>query len=139
MLTDDYEQAVERKEKPEQKAIIFDDISYKGDLKKKQHGVISKLFCNGRHILVSTLVCSQKYTDLPTTLRENLNGCILFSCSNKQLDLIEQDHNYLANKKHFYEMFRQATDEKHSFFVINYTNDKEERYQDAGFNVLLNK
>jgi hypothetical protein len=136
MLTEDYEQAVENKEKPEQKLIIFDDISYKGDLKKKQHGVVSKLFCNGRHILVSTIVCSQKYTDLPTVLRENLNGCILFSCSNKQLDLIEQDHNYLNNKKLFNDMFRRATDEKHSFFVINYTNDKEERYQDAHFNII---
>ena len=136
MLTDDYEEAVANKMKPEQKLIIFDDISYKGDLKRKQHGIVSKLVCNGRHILVSTIVCSQKYTDLPTVLRENLNGCILFSCSNKQLDLIEQDHNYLNNKKHFYDMFRKATDEKHSFFVINYTNEKEDRYQNANFDVV---
>lgn len=135
MLAEDYKNSVENKETPTNKLIIFDDMSYSGALKNKTHGIIAKLFCNGRHILVSTLVTSQKYSDLLTTCRENLNGAILFSCSNKQLDLIEQDHNFLKNKKMFNDMFRDATKEKHSFFVVNYTNG-EDLYQDNNFNFI---
>jgi len=135
MLAEDYKNSVDSGEKPTNKLIIFDDMSYSGALKNKTHGIISKLFCNGRHILVSTLLTSQKYSDLLTTCRENLNGAILFSCSNKQLDLIEQDHNFLKNKKDFNNMFRDATKEKHSFFVVNYTNG-EDLYQDSNFNFI---
>jgi hypothetical protein len=135
MLAEDYKNSVESGEVPTNKLIIFDDMSYSGALKNKTHGIISKLFCNGRHILVSTLLTSQKYSDLLTTCRENLNGAILFSCSNKQLDLIEQDHNFLKNKKMFNDMFRDATKEKHSFFVVNYTNG-EDLYQDSNFNFI---
>jgi hypothetical protein len=135
MLAEDYKNSVESGEKPTNKLIIFDDTSHQGVLKNKQHGIISKLFCNGRHILVSTILTSQKYSDILTTCRENLNGAILFSCSNKQLDLIEQDHNFLKNKKDFNNMFRDATKEKHSFFVVNYTNG-EDLYQDSNFNFI---
>jgi len=135
MLAEDYKNSVESGEIPTNKLIIFDDMSYSGALKNKTHGIIAKLFCNGRHILISTLLTSQKYSDLLTTCRENLNGAILFSCSNKQLDLIEQDHNFLKNKKIFNDMFRDATKEKHSFFVVNYTNG-EDLYQDSNFNFI---
>lgn len=135
MLAEDYKNSVDSGEAPTNKLIIFDDMSYSGALKNKTHGIIAKLFCNGRHILVSTLITSQKYSDLLTTCRENLNGAILFSCSNKQLDLIEQDHNFLKNKKMFNDMFRDATKEKHSFFVVNYTNG-EDLYQDNNFNFI---
>lgn len=135
MLAEDYKNSVDSGEIPTNKLIIMDDLSYSGALKNKTHGIISKLFCNGRHILVSTLLTSQKYSDLLTTCRENLNGAILFSCSNKQLDLIEQDHNFLKNKKDFNNMFRDATKEKHSFFVVNYTNG-EDLYQDSNFNFI---
>ena len=135
MLAEDYKNSVDSGETPTNKLIIFDDMSYSGALKNKTHGIISKLFCNGRHILVSTLLTSQKYSDLLTTCRENLNGAVLFSCSNKQLDLIEQDHNFLKNKKDFNNMFRDATKEKHSFFVVNYTNG-EDLYQDSNFNFI---
>jgi len=135
MLAEDYKNSVESGEIPTNKLIIMDDLSYSGALKNKTHGIIAKLFCNGRHILISSILTSQKYSDLLTTCRENLNGAILFSCSNKQLDLIEQDHNFLKNKKDFNNMFRDATKEKHSFFVVNYTNG-EDLYQDNNFNFI---
>lgn len=136
MLAEDYKEAVENKMKPTNKLIIMDDMSYSGALKGKTHGIIAKLFCNGRHILISTILTSQKYSDLLTTCRENFNGAILFSCSNKQLDLIEQDHNFLKNKKEFIDMFKDTTNEPHSFFVVNYTNDFKGLYQNSSFDNL---
>jgi hypothetical protein len=138
MLQDEYEEAKEAGEKPQNKLIIFDDMSYNGALKAKQHGIINKIFSNGRHINLSIITTSQKYSDLLTSSRENANGAIFFNCSNKQLELIESDHNYLGSKKEFMNMFRKVMDEKHSFLVVNYTNPKEQRYLNKDFDVIIN-
>lgn len=136
MLQDEYEEAKANGEKPQNKLIIFDDMSYNGALKSKQHGIINKIMSNGRHINLSSIQTSQKYSDLLTSSRENANGAIFFNCSNKQLELIEADHNYLGSKKEFMNMFRNVMNEKHSFLVVNYTNPKEQRYLDKNFDVI---
>jgi hypothetical protein len=138
MLQDEYEEAKEAGEKPQNKLIIFDDMSYNGALKAKQHGIINKIFSNGRHINLSIITTAQKYSDLLTSSRENANGAIFFNCSNKQLKLIEADHNYLGSKKEFMNMFRKVMNETHSFLVVNYTNPKEQRYLDKNFDVIIN-
>lgn len=113
--------------------VLFDDMSFGGALKKKQHGAIAKLFCNGRHINCSTIITAQKYSDVATVCRENNTGCILFASTDKQLDLISDDHNYLESKKDFKKMFKEATKEKHAFLVVNYSNPVSERYLDSDF------
>ena len=139
ILQEEYEEAIDQGEKPEHKLIIMDDIAYSGDLKAMSFGIISKMACNGRHSLINFIITAQKYTQIPTVLRENANCSIFFSCSNKQLALIEEDHNFLSNKKQFYDMFREATGEKHSFFVVNYTNPKDEMYQNSEFEIITPK
>jgi len=136
MLEHDYREAVDNQRKPTPKLILLDDMSFGGQLKGKTHGIIAKLFCNGRHINVSTIVTSQKYTDILTTCRENATGLILFNCTDKQIELISDDHNYLESKKDFKRMFRDATNQKHSFMVVNYTNNPSERYLDKNFKPL---
>lgn len=136
IIEKNYNEAVENKEKPENTLILFDDMSYNGALKAKRHGIINKIFSNGRHVLLSVIATSQKYSDLLAAARENCNGAILFNCSNKQLELIEADHNYLGNKKQFMTMFRNAQKDKHAFFVVNYTNPKEHMYQDKNFDII---
>lgn len=128
VVKENYEQALEDKEKPKHSLIIFDDVGYSGDLKSAQSGIISLLACNGRHFLISTICICQKYTQLSTTFRENATGLILFSCSDKQLDLIMDDHMVSDNKKAFKKAFRESTNERHGFFVINYSNDADKRY-----------
>lgn len=113
--------------------VLFDDMSFGGALKKKTHGAIAKLFCNGRHINCSTIITAQKYSDIATVCRENNTGCILFASTDKQLDLISDDHNYLESKKDFKKMFKEATREKHSFLVVNYSNPVNGRYLDTDF------
>jgi len=114
----------------------MDDLSYNGCLKESNHGVISKMACNGRHYLINFIITAQKYTQIPTTLRENCNSAIFFNCSNKQLGLIEEDFNYLSNKKDFIDMFKKVTDAKHSFLLVNHTNDKGKIYMDSEFKII---
>jgi hypothetical protein len=135
LLEQEYEENVADKIKPTNKLIVFDDMSFSGVFKKKINGIISKIFSNGRHINLSVITTSQKYSDLSTSARENCSGAIFFQCSNKQLELIEADHNILLDgKKAFMKMFRGVLEEPHSFLVVNYSNPKEERYLDKDFN-----
>lgn len=136
-IKDIYDEALLNDSKPPYSLIIFDDVTYDGSLKGKNHGVINKLFMNGRHLLISTIVCSQKYTDIPFGARENTTGLILFECSDKQLDTISEEHSTLQ-KKEFKKMFRKTTGEPHSFMVINYTNPKNKRYLNMDFEPIVN-
>lgn len=133
-LEEEYREAVSDGEKPTNKLIVFDDCSYSGSLKSRaKASIIPKIFSNGRHINVSVIVTSQKYSDISTSARENCNGAIFFNCSNKQLELIEADNNYTGSKKEFMKMFRDNIGTKHSFVVVNYTNEKDSRYLNEYF------
>jgi len=116
--------------------VILDDVSASGDLKAKMNGIMSKFFCNGRHHLISSVVTSQRYADIPTVARENATGMCLFYCTQKQSELIYNDIGE-TNKSDFLKMFRKATEKKHSFMVVNYTNDHDERFLDSNFQKLV--
>ena len=134
---ENYDEAMEENEKPEQTLFILDDMSFGGNLKKHKNGAIAKLFCNGRHYLASVILTSQKYTDILPTCRENASGAILFKCSDKQVDTISEDHNFLTEgKKQFKTMFREATTEPHSFLVVNYSNNPDKLYMNKNFKAI---
>jgi len=122
ILEDQFNDALSNDEEPPRSLIFLDDMSFSGALKARNFGAISKLFCNGRHINLSTIVTSQKYTDIATVCRENATGCIFFSCSDKQLEQISEDHNYTGNKKKLSTIFRKVTNERHNAFIVNYDN-----------------
>jgi hypothetical protein len=67
LLEQEYEENVADKIKPTNKLIVFDDMSFSGVFKKKINGIISKIFSNGRHINLSVITTSQKYSDLSTS------------------------------------------------------------------------
>lgn len=132
-----YNEAINEKETPENVLYIFDDLSFGGNMKKSQFGAIAKLFCNGRHSLQSVVILQQKYTDSLVCARENMSAGIFFKCSDKQLDTISDEHNFLeGGKKQFKTMFRKTTNEPHSFLVVNYSNPTEKMYMNKNFEVI---
>ena len=133
---EDFNEKIQNEEKPSNKLFIFDDMSFGGELKKKNYGAISKIFCNGRHCLLSSIISGQRYTQIHTDCRENMTGGVFFKCSEKQLDLIESEHNFLENKKDFRKMFRKTTDQPHSYLVVNYSNPPEKLYMNKNFEAI---
>jgi hypothetical protein len=131
-LVNDYREAVDAGRKPTHKLIIMDDCSFSGALKDKISGVLTRIFCNGRHALISVWCTAQKYSQILTTARENATGLILYECSNKQLDLIMEDHCSIP-KKDFIKIFRETTKERHSYMAINYSNHVDNRFLDSTF------
>lgn len=136
MLEEEGKEELKEKKTISPKLVIMDDCSFGGGLKSKKNGSLARLFCNGRHLNISIILTSQKYTDIPVTARENATFVIAGSCSQKQLDLIIDDHNTFIKKKSFTTMFRKATAEAYSFLAINYNNKATERYLDKHFQVI---
>tara|TARA_R100000541_G_scaffold30740_2_gene39668 strand:+ start:259 stop:984 length:726 start_codon:yes stop_codon:yes gene_type:complete len=120
------------------RVIIFDDVGYSGNLKSKEFGIISKLVANGRHLNLSQIYTSQRFTMVSTTVRANITGAILFSTSARELELISDDFNYLENRKEFVKMFRKYTANPRSFLVVNFTN-KDGMYMDTDFKTIREK
>jgi len=134
-LEEEYLDEFETTGKGKDRLIIFDDVGYSGNLKSKNFGIITKLISNGRHLNLSQIYTSQRFTMISTALRSNITGAILFGTSAKELELISEDYNYLANKKQFITMFRRETATPRSFLVINFTN-KDGLYMDSNFNTI---
>ena len=134
-LEEDFMEEQMEGKKISNRLIIFDDVGYSGSLKNKSFGIISKLVSNGRHLNLSQIYSSQRFSMVSTTLRSQLTGAILFNTSMKELELIAEDFNYLDNKKQFVKMFRKETEEKRSFLVINFTNNGS-MYMDSLFNSI---
>lgn len=130
-----FHQAINEGKKPKHVLLVLDDCSFSGDLKAKTNGILSRIASNGRHILISLICTAQKYSSISTAIRENSTGCIFFECTNKQLDLIMEDHANIP-KKQFEKIFRDTTKERHSFMVINYSNTPDRRLMDHSFRVI---
>jgi hypothetical protein len=134
---ENYDDAISEGEKPQHTLFILDDMSFGGNLKKHTNGSIAKLFSNGRHYLASCYLSSQRYVDVLTSCRENCSGVILFKCTDRQLDTIAEDHNFLVEgKNQFKKMFREVTTEPHSFMVVNYSNNPDKLYMNKNFKAI---
>lgn len=112
---------------------IFDDMSFGGKTKNAQ---VEKLFCNGRHLNISTIISAQKYSQLSTVARENATGMILFNSTDKQLEIMSEDNNYFEAKKDFRSLFRKLTNDRHKFMVVNYSNKFEKMYMNNNFEAV---
>ena len=131
-IEEEYLEAEQNGENPPHSLIILDDCLE--ELKEKnKNSAVNELFVRGRHLNISTWVFLQYYSRLPIIARTNCTGLVMFELPKKQIDIISDEQNYLDDKKDFYKMYKKATEKKHSFFVINYTNDKEDRYLDGNF------
>jgi len=119
-------------EKKEHTAVIFDDCAFSGDLKHHQAGAIAKLFMNGRHLLISTFVLSQKYTLVSTGARGNCTAVYFFSTTPQEIKTIYEDHG-CGTLKDFMRIFKDYTREPHSWICVNYSNPPESRYLDQHY------
>ena len=124
-----------REDPTQQSVIIIDDYSSTGKFQSK-YNILTKLFCNSRKFQTSIFFLSQYYMHVSPAIRTNANVLIIANCSNKNLQLLNDEHNYLKDKKTFNEIFRSHTKEKFHFFCINYTNKFDEMYLNKDFHKI---
>jgi len=132
-IKNEYNEAVNDKEKPENKIIVFDDLGFGGTMRQKKFNTVDKIVQNGRHYNLSSAFLIQGYKQLSPDVRANLSGLIIFNLSTRELDSIIYEHNYLENSKQFLKLFRKTTRKPHSYFVINYSNNRDSLYMNENF------
>lgn len=138
-LVDDWKEKVEEGERPNDVLFIVDDMFYSNKFanSRQKNSMMSKVFQNGRKFNISIVILAQKYSSISSSLRENANAMITFGATNKQIDLMESDFNYLPNSRDFYKVFRDATnDSKHDFLFINIDLPINQRYMNKEFKSL---
>lgn len=109
--------------------IIFDDM-VGSDLfsKAKDSQAFTTLQARHRHFNISQVVVVQAYKAVSKTTRINLSGLILFKVHNqKELEVIYEENPCCQNYPEWEQIYKWATDEKHSFLFINYQKDDSER------------
>jgi len=129
------EEEFDEEKKKQNRLIIFDDVAFSAGLKGSMTGILSKIVMNGRHIGLSSIFTTQKYSLIGTNIRTQLTGAMIGGLSTKELELVEQDLNFMDNKKKFMKVMRDNTKGR-DFVVINFTNDDAHRYLDKNFKPL---
>lgn len=135
MICENYNQRLEDGEKVEHSMIIFDDLGYMNKMNKirLENSAIDKLMCNSRKFLCSVIILNQRITQCSPTVISQANNIILWKPNNRDLEIFENNFNYLDNKKLFRKMVRKHTENKHDFLVIDLTKNNKEIYRDKNF------
>ena len=135
---ENFQEAVAANEKPHHTLFIFDDLGFTNlQNKNKKDSILDKIFSNGRKYLISIITLNQRVTQLSTNAREQASALMLWKSTNKQLELVEQDFNYMEgknNKRKFLNMVRRHTDGMHDFIVFDL--GKKEIYRNKDFKAI---
>jgi len=138
-MVSDWKQSVEDKERPHNTLFIIDDLFFSNQFRSEnaKNSMINKIFQNSRKYNGNIIILAQKYSSISTPIRENANCLIAFSATNKQIELIKSDWDYLENKGLFEKIYKKATEGKHDFIFINIDNKIKDRYLNSKFEPLI--
>jgi hypothetical protein len=132
-----YNEAISEKRIPEHVLFVFDDLGYTNlQNKNKKNSILDKIVSNGRKFLISIISLNQRITQLNTNAREQASGIILWSSTNKSLELLEKSFNYLPSKQQFLKMVHKHTQGKHDFIVMDL--EKKNKYFNKEFKPICN-
>ena len=129
MLVDNYNDNVEDKVKDKKKLnslIIFDDLAFNNSMKATaKEKMLKKIFMNGRKFLVSSFILTQRFIAVGKNLRENASGYVMGKASNKEVNTIEEELNFMSGKdsrRRFIDAFKETTNIPFGKFIINFSN-----------------
>jgi len=135
ILVEDFKQRKRDEEPIYPSLIIVDDFGSSGRLSKR-FGQLAKVFMNSRKFQISIMVLAQTYTSVSKNVRTQANGMFIWNTTNKELETIEKENNFMESKNEFMNMFRNNVKETHDFVVVNYTNKYGELYLDKNFEII---
>ena len=138
-MVSEWKEAIENKERPHNTLYIIDDLFFSNQFRSEgtKNSMLNKIFQNSRKYNGNVIILAQKYSSISTPIRENANCLIAFGATNKQIDLIKSDFDYLEQKGLFEKIYKRATEGKHDFIFINIDNPIEKRYLNSNFEPLL--
>jgi len=125
------------RKKPPHYLIVFDDLSFSGDLKHTgKDSFIERLAANSRKHNISFIILAQKYSQISNGVRENATAAFFGESTTRQEELIANDYAYRMKKAEFIKMMDSATDAPFSFLFINLGLPVKDRYYDSNFKAI---
>ena len=107
--------------------VVVDDHADSPEVLHAQgKNVINSLFVRGRHLMVSTLIGSQKLRALSTMIRVNAQFFLCFRLRNKELGQLLEEISAVYPVKTLRKMYDLATAEPYSFWYILLTAKRKE-------------
>ena len=116
--------------------IILDDLSFAMG-RGKDFDALKRYAQNSRKLGISFLITTQHFAQIPLAVRNNISFAVLYKTSSKNVSIIEEEMNYLKNKKLFLEMWHSNILNKKDFIVINFDNDGDEIYLNKNFEPIF--
>lgn len=114
--------------------ILIDDF-----MNEKNQEKIHEYFTSGRHKNCSVIYLTQRYHNVHKVIRSNCNYFCFFEMSSRgDVQLIAKEHATDLDYDDFVEIFKEATNEKYSFLVIDRkTDEKCLKYRKRWDNLLF--
>jgi len=109
------------------KVIVFDDIR----IDRVNMDKIKEYFSLSRNKRCNCIYLTQSYYDVPKYIRRNTKCLVLFGgFDNRDIKEICKDNSKDISREELERLYRKATEDRHSFFVIDKTSDNlPERYR----------
>ena len=107
--------------------VIVDDFADSPQVMASRQGgnALNTLLVRGRHLMISTLILTQKLRLAGSVLRVNAQALVVFRLRNRlELDAIIEELSAVYDKKTLMEMYQMATAEPYSFWYINLAASK---------------
>lgn len=97
-------------------------------------GTLGEMAFAIRHQLGSVVLLTQKWTMVPTGLRENLSGAVVWGCAQRQVSALANDLNRFDTAAAFHRMVKNATTgHPHNFLVVRLNKPVSEMYLNTNF------
>lgn len=110
--------------------LIYDDCA--SSKKFFNSKIVTGLIFNSRHVKISVIFSVQNYTSIPKPIRLNNSINIIYETYNKkELEFIYSENVSNYTFQEFNELFKSVIEIPYKFFVINYQNPKEYRFQNC--------
>jgi hypothetical protein len=113
--------------------IVVDDFADSPNIVHSNSGaasggsMLNTLFIRGRHMMISTLVSSQKLRLLSTTMRVNVQFMLVWRLRNRlELQSLLEEISAVYDMKTLEQMYQLATEDPYSFWYILFTARKKE-------------
>ena len=116
--------------------IVCEDMD---DNHKAMHSsTLNSLFTRGRHSCITTIVMTQKYRLLDSTIRVNATALFVFRMrNNKDLEAVLEENSAMADKKTLLDAYNLATKEPYQFLYIDLTKSQPNEAFFKGFQTRL--
>jgi hypothetical protein len=117
----------------EHSLVILDDVTQHLQA-SNNGGTLGEMAFAIRHQLGSVILLTQKWTMVPTGLRENLSGAVVWGCAQRQVMALANDLNRFDTTQAFYRMVKNCTTgHPHNFLVVRLNKPVAEMYLDTNF------